>query len=166
MEPNHSHWSRTNILTVIGVVAGLAVIPMVAIFVPGEVAPSPREFLEASAADLDSHGPTCLIENNQVIPAGSSVCVRLTGAWLDGSGPGGVRDHAATAIWTRQAHPPFMVLTSPQAYRRSTGFREATDFVICVQPPRGAERSRNLEDRMLIEIVRRNSVSCVAEAGP
>jgi len=166
VEPKRRNWSRTTVLTVIGVAAGLAVIPIVAIYVPGEIAPSGQEFVQASTEDLDPHDRTCLIEPNQVIPAGASVCVRLTGAWLDGSGPGGVRNHDATAIWTRQAHPPFMVLTSPHAYQRSIGFHEATDFVICVQPPRGAERNRNVAVRMRIEVNRSASVGCANNAGP
>lgn len=163
VKPKRRNWSRSNVLTVIGVVAGLAVIPIVAILVPGGIAPGRQEFFRASAEDLDSHDRSCFTEPNQVIPAGSSVCVLLTGTWLDGSGPGGVMDRDATAIWTQQAHPPFMVLTSPRAYRESMVFHEGTDFVICVQPPLGAERNSNVTARMRIDIVRRSSISCAAE---
>jgi hypothetical protein len=157
-------WSRTNVLTGIGAVAGLLVIPLVAIFAPSESASNAQEFVRADAQDLDPNASTCLAEPNQVIPAGATVCALLGGSWLDGSGPRGVNGRDATAIWTRQAHPPFMVLTSPLAYQHSTGFHETTDFVVCVQPPRGGERSRNVADRMQLAVMRSTSMNCAVTA--
>jgi hypothetical protein len=153
-------WSKANVLTVIGVIVGISIIPVVAMLVSGEFASSGGAFSQAAADDLDPHETTCLDDPSQVIPAGAAVCATLQGSWLDGSGPLGRDNHEATAIWTRQAHPPFLVLASPHAYQHSDRFQESIDFVVCVQPPHGAERTRSPADRMSINVIRAASSHC------
>jgi hypothetical protein len=154
------NWSKANVLTLIGVIAGILVIPGVAILVPGEFASIDQDFSKAVSRDLDPHESTCLDDSTQVIPAGVAVCATLHGSWLDGSGPLGLDNHEAMAIWTRQAHAPFLVLTSPHPYRHSDRLQESIDFVVCVQPPRGAERAQNVSDRMSIDVVRASATDC------
>jgi hypothetical protein len=156
--------SKANVLTLIGVIAGILVIPAVAILVPGEFASSNREFSNAASGDLDPHATTCLDDSTQVIPAGIAVCATLQGSWLDGIGPLGLDHHEAMAIWTRQAHPPFLVLTSPHSYQHPDRLQESIDFVVCVQSPRGAERTTNVSDRMRIDVVRGSSDDCTSAA--
>jgi hypothetical protein len=152
--------SKGNVLVLIGVIAGILLIPAVAILVPGEFAPSDQEFSKAAVDDLDPHESTCLDESTQVIPAGVAVCATLQGSWLGGVGPFGSDNHEAMAIWTRQAHAPFLVLTSPHPYRHSDRLQERIAFVVCVQPPRGAERAQNVSDRMSIDVVRGSATDC------
>jgi hypothetical protein len=153
-------WSRGDVLTLIGVVAGILVIPAVAFLVPGEFAPSDQEFSKAASDDLDPHESTCLDNSTQVIPAGMAVCATLHGSWRGGIGPLGLDNHEPMTLWTRQAHPPFLVLTSPHPYQHSDRLQESIDFVVCVQPPRGAERTQNVSDRMSIDVVRGTAVGC------
>lgn len=155
------NWSKRNILTLIGVIAGILVIPAVALWVPGEFASNDHAFSQATVDDLDPHESTCLDDLPQVIPAGTAVCATLRGSWLDGIGPPGRDNHEAMAIWTRQAHPPFLVLTSPHPYRHPEWLRERIDFVVCVQPPGGAERAQNASNRMHIDVIRTSSSECI-----
>jgi hypothetical protein len=150
--------SKRNVLTLIGVIVGISVIPAVAFLVP---AASDRAFSRAVADDLDPHARTCLDDETQVIPAGTAVCATLRGAWLDGIGPLGRDSHEAMALWTRQAHPPFLVLTSPQPYQHPNRLQESIDFVVCVQPPGGAERARNASNRMHLDVIRMSSAQCL-----
>jgi len=154
------------VLTLIGVIAGILVIPAVAILVPGEFASTGQAFSKASSEDLDPHGSTCLADSTQVIPAGVAVCATLRGPWRGGSGPLGSGEHAAMTIWTRQAHPPFLVLTSPHPYQHSDRLQESIDFVVCVQPPGGAERTQNVADRMKLDVVRDSAVNCPRSSAP
>jgi hypothetical protein len=161
------NWTKGNVLLLIGVIAGISVIPAVAFLVPGEFAPSNREFSRAGSQDLNPHDSTCLDDSTQVIPAGVAVCTTLRGSWRDGAGPLGFHDHEMMAIWTRQAHPPFLVLTPPRPYQHPVGFQESIDFVVCVQPPGGAERAPDPVNRMHIDVVRSSSVDCAgASARP
>jgi hypothetical protein len=150
-------WSKRSVLTLIGVIAGIAVIPVVAFLVP---AASDRAFSRAVADDLDPHERTCLDDETQVIPAGTAVCATLRGAWLDGIGPLGRDSHEAMALWTRQAHPPFLVLASPHPYQHPDRLQESIDFVVCVQPPGGAERAPNPSNRMHLDVSRTSSAQC------
>jgi hypothetical protein len=154
------NWAKRNVLTLIGVIAGILVIPAVAFLVPGEYATSDHEFSRAASDDLDPHDSTCLDDATQVIPAGVPVCATLQGSWRGGIGPLGLDNREPMSIWTRQAHPPFLVLTSPHPYQHSARLRESIDFVVCVQPPRGAERTKNVSDRMSIEVVRGSAIDC------
>jgi len=154
------NWSKGNVLTLIGVIAGILVIPAVAFLVPGEFAPSDQEFSKATSHDLDPHESTCLDDSTQVIPGGVAVCATLQGSWRGGIGPLGSGDYEAMTLWTRQAHPPFLVLTSPHPYQHSDRLHESVDFVVCVQPPGGAERTRNVADRMKLDVVRGSAVDC------
>lgn len=154
------NWSRRNVLTFIGVIAGILVIPAVALLVPGEFASNDQAFSQATVDDLDPYEMTCLDDLTQVIPAGTAVCATLHGSWLDGIGPLGRDNHEATAIWTRQAHPPFLVLTSPHPYQHPDWLRESIDFVVCVHPPGGAERAKNASNRMHIDVTRTASDQC------
>ena len=154
------NWSKGNVLVLIGVIAGILVIPVVAILVPGEFASSVQEFSKAASDDLDPYESTCLDDSTQVIPAGVAVCATLHGSWLDGSGPLGVNNHEAMAIWTRQAHAPFLVLTSPHPYRHPDRLQESINYVVCVQPPRGAERTTGVSGRMSIDVVRASATDC------
>jgi hypothetical protein len=160
MKVSGTTWSRANVLTLIGVIAGILIIPAVAILTPGELTSGSQDFSKAVASDLDPHEATCLDDSNQVIPAGVAVCATLTGTWLGGSGPIGPGNRAMIAIWTRQAHPPFLVLTSPHAYQHSDRLQESIEYVVCVQPPPGAERTKSLADRMRIEVARGSSSGC------
>ena len=153
-------WSQRNVLTLIGVIAGILVIPAVALFVPGEFASSDHAFSQATADDLDPHESTCLDDVTQVIPAGTAVCATLRGSWLDGIGPLGRSNQEAMAVWTRQAHPPFLVLTSPHPYQHPDWLRERIDFVVCVQPPGGAERAKNASNRMHIDVIPTSAAQC------
>jgi hypothetical protein len=157
-------WSQRNVLTLIGVIAGILVIPAVALFVPGEFASSDHAFSQTTADDLDPHESTCLDDVTQVIPAETAVCATLRGSWLDGIGPLGRSNHEAMAVWTRQAHPPFLVLTSPHPYQHPDWLRERIDFVVCVQPPGGAERAKNTSNRMHIEVIRTSAAQCLNNA--
>jgi hypothetical protein len=150
-------WSKRNVLTLIGVITGILIIPAVAILMPSG---SNHAFSRAVADDLDPHEPTCLDDVAQVIPAGAAVCATLSGAWLDGIGPQGQDSHEAMALWTRQAHPPFLVLSSPHPYRHPDRLQESIDFVVCVQPPVGAERARNASSRMRLDVSPTSSVRC------
>jgi hypothetical protein len=154
-------WSKRNVLTLIGVIAGILIIPAVALLVPGEFPSNNQAFLRATVDDLDPHESKCLDDLTQVIPAGTAVCATLRGSWLDGIGPLGRDNHEAMAIWTRQAHPPFLVLTSPHPYRHPDRLQERIDFVVCVQPPGGAERARNASNRMHIDVIRTSSSQCL-----
>jgi hypothetical protein len=154
-------WSKSDILTSIGVIAGLLVIPLVVFLVPGEFAASNQDFSEATADDLDPHDRTCLDDLPQVIPGGMAVCATLYGSWLDGIGPLGRSNREAMAIWTRQAHPPFLVLTSPHSYQHPDRFQEKIDFVVCVQPPGGAERAKEASNRMHMNVARSSSCTGV-----
>jgi len=147
-------WSKVEVLTLVGVIAGILVIPAVAILVPGEFASRVGAFSQAASDDLDPHESTCLDELTQVIPGGTAVCATLHGSWLDGVGPLGTGKHEAMAIWTRQAHPPFLVLTTPHPYQHPERLQERIDFVVCVQPPGGAERAKRALDRMHIDVAR------------
>ena len=160
MQTSRGNWSKRNVLTLIGVIAGILVIPAVAFLVPGEFAASDRAFSQAVADDLDPHERTCLDDVTQVIPAGTAVCATLRGTWLDGIGPFGRDSHEAMALWTRQAHPPFLVLTSPHPYQHPDRFQESIDFVVCVQPPGGAERAPNASNRMHLDVIRTSSAQC------
>jgi hypothetical protein len=150
-------WPSSNVLTLIGVITGILVIPAVAMLVP---AASDHPFSRAFADDLDPLERTCLDDVTQVIPADTAVCATLRGAWLDGIGPRGRDSHEAMALWTRQAHPPFLVLTSPHPYQRPDRFQESIDFVVCVQPPGGAERAPNARNRMHLDVSRASSAQC------
>ena len=156
------NWTRSNVLVLLGVVAGISVIPAVAFLVPGEFASSNQEFSRASSQDLNPHDSTCLDDSTQIVPAGVAVCATLQGSWRDGVGPLGSHDQEMMAIWTRQAHPPFLVLTSPHPYEHPDGFQESIDFVVCVQPPGGAERALNIANRMHIDVVRSSSIDCAS----
>jgi len=164
MQTFRRNWSKRNVLTLIGAIAGILVIPAVAILVPGEFAASDRAFSRAVADDLDPHERTCLDDVTQVIPAGTAVCATLRGTWLDGIGPFGRDSHEAMALWTRQAHPPFLVLTSPHPYQHPDRFQESIDFVVCVQPPGGAERAINASNRMHLDVIRASSDQCLTPA--
>jgi hypothetical protein len=155
------NWSKRNVLTLIGVIAGILVIPAVALWVPGEFASNDQAFSQATADDLNPHESTCLDDVTQVIPAGTAVCATLRGSWLDGIGPLGRDNHEAMALWTRQAHPPFLVLTSPHPYQHPDRLQESIAFVVCVQPPGGAERAKNASNRMHIDVVRTSAVECL-----
>ena len=154
------NWSKSNVLTLVGVIAGILVIPAVAFLVPGEFVRSDQEFSEAVSHDLDPHESTCLDDSTQVIPGGAAVCATLHGSWRDGVGPLGLQNQEMMAIWTRQAHPPFLVLTSPHPYQHSDRLQESIDFVVCVQPPGDAERALKAMDRMNIDVVRSSAVGC------
>ena len=153
------NWSKVEAATLVGAVAGILVIPAAALLVPGEFAPREGAFSQAASADLDPHEGTCLDDLTQVIPAGTAVCATLHGAWLDGIGPLGLDKQEAMAIWTRQAHPPFLVLTTPHPYRHPERLQESIEFVVCVKPPGGAERAKHALDRMHIDVVRSPSVA-------
>ena len=112
-----------------------------------------RALLEKAGGTLDDVA--------HVIPADTTVCATLSGTWLDGIGPFGRDSHEAMALWTRQAHPPFLVLTSPHPYQRPDRFQESIDFVVCVQPPGGAERARNASNRMHLDVTRMSSAQCL-----
>jgi hypothetical protein len=155
------NWSKRNVLTLIGVIAGILVIPAVALLVPGEFTSNDQAFSRAAADDLDPHETTCLDDVTQVIPAGVAVCATLRGSWLDGIGPLGRDNHEAMAVWTRQAHPPFLVLTSPHPYQHPDRLRERIDFVVCVQPPGGAEKAKDVTNRMHIEVIRASDAQCL-----
>jgi hypothetical protein len=159
MKSGGGAWSKGNVLTLVGVVAGILVIPAVAFLVPREFAPS-GEFAKAHSNDLDPHESTCLDNSTQIIPAGVAVCATLRGYWRDAVGPLGSHNQEMMAIWTRQAHPPFLVLTSPHPYQHPSLFQDNIDFVVCVQPPDGAERARNVVDRMSIDVVRSSAADC------
>jgi hypothetical protein len=161
MQTFGGNWSKRNVLTLIGVIAGILVIPAVALLVPGNFASNDQTFSQAAADDLDPHESTCLDDVTQVIPAGIAVCATLGGSWLDGIGPLGRDNHEAMAIWTRQAHPPFLVLTSPHPYQHPDRLQERIDFVVCVQPPGGAERAKNASDRMHFDVVRASAAQCL-----
>ncbi|MFL6600234.1 MAG: hypothetical protein ACJ8R9_02805 [Steroidobacteraceae bacterium] len=154
------NWSTGNVLTLIGVITGILVIPAVAFLVPGEFPTTNHEFSRAAAEDLDPRESTCLDDSTQVVPAGLAVCATLHGSWRGGIGPQGLDKHEAMTIWTRQAHPPFLVLTSPRPYQHSERLQESIDFVVCVQPPRGAERQQNAAARMSIDVVLDSAVNC------
>jgi hypothetical protein len=154
------NWSKGNVLTLIGVIVGLSIIPAVAFLVPGEFASPGQDFSKATSQDLDPHESTCLDDSTQVVPAGVAVCATLHGSWLGGIGPLGLDNHEAMALWTRQAHPPFLVLTSPHPYHHPDRLQESVDFVVCVQPPGGAERAKNAADRMKLDVVRESVVDC------
>ncbi len=160
------NWSKRNVLTLIGVIAGILVIPAVALLVPGEFASNDRAFSRAAADDLDPHERTCLDDVTQVIPAGVAVCATLRGSWLDGIGPLGRDNHEAMAVWTRQAHPPFLVLTSPHPYQHPDRLQERIDFVVCVQPPGGAEKAKDVTNRMHIDIIRASDAQCLNTSVP
>ena len=151
------NWSKSNVLTLIGVVIGILIIPAVAILMPSG---GDHAFTQAVADDLDPDQPTCLDDVAQVIPADTTVCATLRGTWLDGIGPRGRDSHEAMAIWTRQAHPPFLVLTSPHPYQYPDRLHERIDFVVCVQPPVGAARARNAASRMHLDVSRASSAHC------
>jgi hypothetical protein len=154
-------WSTGNVLTLIGVIAGILVIPAVAFLVPGEFPTSNHEFSRAASDDLDPRESTCLDDPTQVVPAGLAVCATLHGSWRNGIGPLGSDNREAMTIWTRQAHPPFLELTSPHAYQHSERLQESIDFVVCVQPPRGAQRMQNASDRMSIDVIPDSAVNCL-----
>jgi hypothetical protein len=151
------NWPRRNVLTLIGVIIGISIIPAVAILMPSG---GDHAFSRAVADDLDPHQPTCMDDVAQVIPADTAVCATLSGTWLDGIGPRGRDRHEAMAVWTRQAHPPFLVLTSPHPYEHTDRLHERIDFVVCVQPPAGAERAGNAASRMRLDIKRTSSAHC------
>jgi hypothetical protein len=157
MQISRRNWSRRNVLTLIGVITGILVIPVVAILTP---AASDHAFSRAVADDLDPLERTCLDDVTQVIPADTAVCATLRGAWLDGIGPRGRDSREAMALWTRQAHPPFLVLTSPHPYKHVDRLQESIDFVVCVQPPDGAERAPNARNRMHLDVSRASSAQC------
>jgi hypothetical protein len=158
------NWTRANVLVLLGVIAGISIIPAVAFLVPGEFAPNSQEFSRAASQDLNPHDSTCLDDSTQVIPAGVAVCTTLHGFWRDGVGPLGRHDHEMMAIWTRQAHPPFLVLTSPHPYQHPDWSQESIDSVVCVQPPGGAERALDIANRMQIDVVRSSSADCAGAA--
>jgi len=160
------NWSKRNVLTFIGVIAGILVIPAVALFVPGEFASNDQAFSRATADDLDPHETTCLDDVTQIIPAGVAVCATLRGSWLDGVGPLGRDNHEAMALWTRQAHPPFLVLTSPHPYQHPDRLRERIDFVVCVHPPGGAEKAKDAANRMHIDVIRTSDAQCLNTSVP
>jgi hypothetical protein len=159
------HWSKGDLLTLIGVIAGILAIPAVSTLIERDFMTPAPEFSKAASADLDPQEKTCLDESTQVIPAGVAVCATLHGSWLDGSGPLGPNNRGAMAIWTRQAHFPFAVLTSPLAYQRSNGFQEGVDYVVCVEPPEGAARTGNISNRMSLDVVRKSAGSCLSVSG-
>jgi hypothetical protein len=161
MPTSGSNWSKRNVLTLMGVIAGILVIPAVALLVPGEFTSNDQAFSHATVDDLNPHESTCLDDLTQVIPAGTAVCAMLHGSWLDGIGPLGRDSHEAMAIWTRQAHPPFLVLTSPHPYQHPDWLQERIDYVVCVQPPDGAERAQNASNRMHIDVIRTSSAQCL-----
>src|ERR1700730_14454116 len=117
MQTFGGNWSKRNVLTLISVIAGILVIPAVALLMPGDFASNDQAFAQAADDDLDPHESTCLDDATQVIPAGTAVCAALRGSWLDGIGPLGRDNHEAMALWTRQAHPPFLVLSLTHPYQ-------------------------------------------------
>jgi hypothetical protein len=152
--------SRGEALTLVGAIAAVFVFPLLAKVIHGDFAASDTKFEKASIKDLTPDDTTCLDGETQVIPAEVPVCASLHGSWLDGRGPSGADIHEAMAIWTRQAHAPFAVLTIPHAYQHPDEFRESVDYVVCVEPPTGVKRTDNSSLGMALDVVHDSVGSC------
>jgi hypothetical protein len=152
--------SKRELLTLVGAIAAVLVVPLLAKVIHGDFASSESKFERAAIDDLAPDETTCLDGETQVIPAGIAVCATLHGSWLDGRGPFGPNIHEAMAIWTRQAHAPFAVLTLPHAYQRPDAFKESVDYVVCVEPPSGVQRAISSSSRMTLDVVSDSPGNC------
>jgi hypothetical protein len=121
---------------------------------------APKRFVMAGSDDLDPHSDTCLDAPTQIVPARTAVCATMHGSWKDGRGPLGLGNHGAMTIWSKEATWPHAVLVSPHAYQHSDWFQGAVDYVICVRPPQGAERTDNIADRMNIDVTPKPHSGC------